>query len=780
MYRGLADKFEAKTGIHVEITPLAWGNYVTKYFASMAAGLPPDIGVTNLGGPFDYGSVGGIVNLREAFPEQIAELESRFPAKLLPQYTIGDGLYGLPADLSTQVVYYRSDIFEQLGLRPPKTWSEMDRVIDVLEANGYRFFYGWTWGSQWALGLYTLPFGVTGQTMDSEGLPQIHWNEPVYQKAVFEAMKQWHTHDSPGKDLGSRLVGMFRSNQKGTALPMFVELHFNATQIEINAPELKGKWDVAPWPKADDGEAYNVMGGTTYVIFRKSKHKAEAFEWLKYLNTLEAQQFMILHRLNRGDESTLPISPLKSVWGPENDAFWQRPELERARKIQQVVAQVYPTFRTVAAIQGSIEVGRMEQNMLDAMGTFIRERQEAIASRHGMRYAQAIQAMAAGKLPEERERLYADIRAKLKREYEAIAPKALAQMQTDIEKYEERFGRIVRDLPKYEARTSILDVLKLAALFLVGAALFAVGLVPKLRRHVASYAFVAPPLVLALVFVFVPAVTALYLSFTEYHPVLPLSTARWTGLQNYGDAVHSGDLTLSLLRTAKYALMTVPLGIVIALFFAYLLSNRPRGETVWRFLYFSPLVTSIVSISLIFSQLFLGGEQGWLNAALLKMGLIPDAIPFLTSEKTFLNCVIVVAIWQGLAFTILVFVAGLQQIPAALFEAAAVDGAGTIRRFFNIALPGLRPQLLFVSVLGLIGAFQVFETIYTLANKSGDAGARFGPNDSAMTLVPLIYHTGFETFEMGKSSAIAYILFALILALTVVQIRFYRRGGAPG
>jgi len=208
-----------------------------------------------------------------------------------------------------------------------------------------------------------------------------------------------------------------------------------------------------------------------------------------------------------------------------------------------------------------------------------------------------------------------------------------------------------------------------------------------------------------------------------------------------------------------------------------LIYAKPKGEKLWRFLYFSPLVTSVVSIALIFTQLFLSGKQGWLNAFLISTGLIEDSLPFLTSEKTFLQCVIALAVWHGLAFTILIFMAGMQQIPAQLFEAAEVDGAGPVRRFWNIALPGVRPQVFFISVLGLIGAFQVFEPIYMLANKSGDAGARFGPNDSALTLVPLIYHTGFETYEMGRSAAIAYVMFALILLLTAVQFRVYRRTG---
>jgi multiple sugar transport system permease protein len=217
-------------------------------------------------------------------------------------------------------------------------------------------------------------------------------------------------------------------------------------------------------------------------------------------------------------------------------------------------------------------------------------------------------------------------------------------------------------------------------------------------------------------------------------------------------------------------------GIALSLVFAYLLNAKLRAQRWWRFLYFAPMVTGVVSVALIFSLLFLDSKLGLINAALLKFGLIKDPILFLSSDRTFLPCVMALAIWQGLAFTILIFLAGLQQIPQEMYEAAEMDGAGEIGRFWNIAVPGLRPQVFFVTVLGCIGGLQVFDTIYTLAGKSGGASARFGPNDAGETVVPLLYHYGFETFEMGKSSAVAYVLFVLILVLTMVQLRLYRRG----
>jgi multiple sugar transport system permease protein len=779
MYKALADRFQRETGISVKITDLSWGNFLTKYFTAMAAGLPPDIGVTNLGGPMDYGSVGGLVDLEAEFPKEIAELKNRFYPKLLPMFTFKGRLYGLPTDVTTLLGYYRTDIFERLGLKPPKTWSELEETIRGLEASGYHYYFGWTAGSQWSISLYTMPYGLPGFALDAAGRPYVQWMDPNYLKGVDYALRLWHTHDAPGQDMGSRMIGMFRSDDRSVAVPMIVDLPTYYSVIPITAPELKGRWDIFPWPKADDGAAHNVIGGTAYVIFRQSKHKREAFKWLQFLNTLDAQRFMILSKLNRGDESNFMISPVRAVWGPGNDPFWQRPELQTSRRIHEALTQVMDTFSTVPEIHGSVEAGRLESGVLDRMQSYIVDSLSSMAGKHGISRWELVQRFARGQYADEKADFDRRIYAKLKEEYGAVTPDAQRILEQETKSYDQRFGNVIAELPHYEKARDALFTIKWVAF---GALLLAAALVflmRRLRRHAVSYIFIAAPVVASVVFVAVPAVTALYLSFTQYHPVLPLSSAQWVGAANYAEVAHSGDLVKSIWRTVIYVVLTLPVGIAASLVLASLLNNKLFGQRYWRFVYFSPMVTSVVSISLIFTQLYLGSKQGWMNALLLKLDLMRDPLQFLHSEKTFLYCVILLAIWSGLAFSILIFLAGLQQIPNALYEAAEVDGASPARRFFSISLPGLRPQILFVAVLGLIGGFQVFEPIYMLGGGAGEAGAKFGPNDSGMTMVPLIYHTGFETFEMGKSTAIAYILFAIIFIFTIVQLRLFReRGGS--
>lgn len=773
MYRQIAEDFESKTGIHVEVTPLAWGSFASKYFTSMAAGLPPDVGATNLGGPYDYGRVGGLVDLASQFPDQIDELEANFSPKLLPMMRIGKGLYGVPTDLGALVLIYRKDIFQKLGIKPPETWNELDTAIDKIEANGYRYYFGFTLGMQWASYMYSMAYGLPSVQLDSSGKPSVNWENPKFVDAMSRALDYWYMHDSPGKDMGSRVIGNFRSDKPGVGVPLMIDLHSTVSQVRELAPEIAGKWGVLPWPRADDGKPFHVMGGISFVLFRKSKHPEEAFQWLKYLSTVEAQRKIFLARQQLPEGSSFTVSAVKGMWGPENDDFWAKPELRQEADLRKVLQQAYGSFGSLAPVPGSVEAGRMEQNLLDQMGTKISDHMAAIASKHKLTRIQLVQAFARGDLASERASFKAKIKAELAAGYREIAPKAVQLMNRETARELDRYATVVTHLDEFERKRSALSILEAAVATAVGIAIAGIAFLPRLRRHWRSYVYIGVPVLLAAVFVFVPALTALYISFSDYHPVLPLSTAQWIGTRNYIESWVSGDIAQGIFRTAKYVAWTLPIGLILSLGCASLLNSKPKGEQVWRFLYFSPLVTSAVSVSLIFSQLYLTGDQGWLNALFMKLGLIAEPVAFLTNERTFLNCVIGLAIWHGIAFTTLVLLAGMQQIPSQLFEAAELDGARSWSRLRHVVLPGIRPQIAFVTILGVIGAFQVFETIYTLAGKSADAGARFGPNDAGLTVVPLIYHLGFETMEMGKSSAVAYVLFFIVLILTLIQIKFF-------
>ncbi len=779
MYRELAAKFEKESGYRVHITPLSWGNFNQKYLTSMAAALPPDVGVANLGSPMEWGSLGGVVALDQAFPEEMAVLKERFFPGTLPQFTFNGHLYGLPTELVTAVLYYRKDVFARLHLTPPKTWSELQKTIETLEVNRYHFHFGWTRGEQWSLYYQTLPFGLAGVSQDQNGQPSLDWLQPAYQKGVAHGLGLWHLHDAIGDGSTDRTIGRFLSDIPDQSLGMMVDGNWVASSIQKIAPEAEQRWGVVPWPKADGGRAINVMGGTSYVIFQKSKNKAAAFAWLKYLNTLEAQQFMILQRVQReGQAAAFNISPVKEVWDASQAAFWARPEFQDQRKIIDALRGILDTFQSFPYLKGKPDTDQIEARILDRMGTAINRRLTDEANQRGITRWEYIKWMASPEGKEQREAMKRWIGTQLSVEYEQQYPLALQRLQDESARYQNSYGAIVANLDAFEDRLNILDYLKWAALVTTAFGLILVFMIPSLRAFRNSYAFIAVPCILSLVFVLVPMLTSLYLSFTEYHSILPLASAKWIGWQHYLAAIDlqdSENVLRSIGKTMIYVSVTVPVGIVLALLFAALLNNDLLGQRFWRFLYFSPLITSAVSVSLIFTQLYRESSMGWLNAALLKLGWIHNPILFLKDEQTFLSCVMILAIWHGLAFTILLFLAGLQQIPTQLYKAAEIDGAGWWQKFWHVSLPGIRPQLFFALIMGLIGSFQVFEQIYMLGGGSGYAGSKFGPNDAGRTMVPLIYDLGFEQFKMGRASAIAYILFLVILGFTMLQLRVLRQ-----
>lgn len=782
MFRELASRFEAKTGVHVEVTPLSWGSFETNYFTAMAAGEPPDLGISNLSAPFDYGSVGGLVDLREAFPDQIAELESRFYPGLLNCGRMGDKLYGLPADITTTLVFYRTDTFQRLGLRPPETWEEMKAAIRAIEAAGMRFYFGWPRGEQYALPQFVQPFGVArfrslGKDAEGNPLVDVGWDQPDYHRGIRAASEFWYMHENGGDDYASpKAIAWFRSDEPGTAVPMMVDLSHYYARLRFLAPDLDGKWGVTAFPRPSDGPPRHVIGGMTYVLFRSSQHQAEAFAWLKYLNTLEAQQYIVSDRLRRGDASTLTVSPVRAFWDPARASFWDDPDLAPYRQAAEVLGRVIQDCETTEYLPGEKSASTLEQSMLDQLKSAIIARLSQEAGARDVSRVELLRAIARGEQPELDATLDAWLRDEIARRWTAGTPRAERILTEAAVDQERRFGKSLDNLRELADAP---DVLTYAQWGVGGLGLLAAGWVladPRLRRHWVSYLFVAAPTALVAVFVVIPAVTALYLSFTEYHPVLPLAAARWVGLGQYARVFGSGELYQSLGRTLLYVGLSLPTMVLISLVIASVMNAASYGQRLWRFVFFCPLVTSMISVALIFTQLFHSTEMGWVNALLTKLHLVRDPVRFLESSDWFLPTAVVLAVWGGLAFNILIYLAGLQQIPNALYEAARIDGATGLRRFWHVSLPGLRPQILFTGVMGLIGGFQVFETIFMLGGGTGYAGSKFGPNDSGMTMVPLVFRYGFEYFRMGQASAYSYVLFAVIFAFTILQFRIFREG----
>ncbi|MDD4953488.1 MAG: sugar ABC transporter permease [Candidatus Omnitrophica bacterium] len=283
-----------------------------------------------------------------------------------------------------------------------------------------------------------------------------------------------------------------------------------------------------------------------------------------------------------------------------------------------------------------------------------------------------------------------------------------------------------------------------------------------------SYLFIAPAIILFSVFVLVPVVSSFFLSFTKYNA---LSAPRWVGLANYYEIFFKDPRFWKALgNTAIYVLGVVPVGISISLLLAVAIYQKIRFKNFFKAIFFMPAVTSVVAVSIIWRWLFAGEKYGLINYALMKFGIAP--VDWLMSPFWTLPAIMIMSIWAGVGYNMILILAGLQTIPQTLYEAAEIDGAGAWHKFWHITLPLLKPTLLFAVIMSMISSFQLFEQVYIMTAGTGEGVG--GVLDCALSLVAYLYEKGFQRFEMGYASAIAYILFAIILAATFINMKVIR------
>ena len=286
------------------------------------------------------------------------------------------------------------------------------------------------------------------------------------------------------------------------------------------------------------------------------------------------------------------------------------------------------------------------------------------------------------------------------------------------------------------------------------------------ERSRAGWLFIAPALLLIAVFFFLPVAASLLLSVTDFdiYAIASLDNVRFVGLRNYIELMQNPLFWTAARNTFYFALDGGPLTVAVSLAAALLLSSRlVRFRGVFRTIYFVPFVTTLVAVALVWRYLY-HPQYGLINYVLGWIGIAP--IDWLGDPRWAMPAIILLAVWKGFGYNMLIFIAGIQNIPTDLYEAAELDGAGPLRRFVHVTLPQLAPTFLFVGVITMIGYFQLFAEPYVMT--SG------GPLRSTTSLVLLMYEEGFRWWRMGTAAAVAFVLFLIILAWTLVQFRLQR------
>ena len=285
-----------------------------------------------------------------------------------------------------------------------------------------------------------------------------------------------------------------------------------------------------------------------------------------------------------------------------------------------------------------------------------------------------------------------------------------------------------------------------------------------MRREWSAYVFLLPGFLIFSVFTVFALGFTIYLSFHEWQIVSVEKP--YVGLQNYDDMVHDERFRHAVINTFYFTGAVVPLQMLGGLAIALLLNTGLRGRVFLRTIYYLPAVTPFV-VSAIVWKWFYNADFGLFNFYLLKTGLIDAPVSFLSDKNLAMPSVIVMTVYGGIGFAMVVYLAGLQSIPDELYEAARVDGAGPWSRLRHITIPMLRPTTVFLAVIGIIFAFQQFTQVFVMT--------RGGPVDKTTTMLYYIYQSAFQFFEMGYASAIAFTLFLMLLVFTVLQLRFYRQ-----
>jgi multiple sugar transport system permease protein len=282
----------------------------------------------------------------------------------------------------------------------------------------------------------------------------------------------------------------------------------------------------------------------------------------------------------------------------------------------------------------------------------------------------------------------------------------------------------------------------------------------------AAWAFLAPALVLIGVFFFLPVAASLLLSFTDFdiYAIASPHNARLVGVGNYAKLFHDPVFWLSLRNTLYFALIGGPLTVVVSLGAALLLNARlVRFKSVFRTIYFAPFVTTLVAVAIVWRYLY-HPQYGLLNYGLSKLGMSP--VDWLGDPRWAMPAIILLAVWKNFGYNMLIFIAGLQRIPEDLYEAAQLDGAGPVRRFWHVTVPMLAPTSAFVAIVTMIGYFQLFSEPYVMTQG--------GPLRSTTSVVLYMYEEGFRWWRMGFAAAIAFLLFLVIVAATLLQARMRR------
>lgn len=284
-----------------------------------------------------------------------------------------------------------------------------------------------------------------------------------------------------------------------------------------------------------------------------------------------------------------------------------------------------------------------------------------------------------------------------------------------------------------------------------------------------GFLMVSPYLLQFLVFLLFPLVASLYFSFSKYDMLNP---PEWIGIENYTTLVQDPVFHKALWNTLYFTLLFVPAQTILALLLAVALNQSLKGLKFFRIAHFIPVICSW-TVVLYVADAILNPRFGLANTILLKLGEKPQQ--WLSDEALIIPVLVAVAVWKGVGYMMIIFLAGLQNVPEDLYEAAEIEGAGIWKKFRHVTVPLISGTTFLVLVLTTITTFQSFEQIYVMTSHLGDVTSAGGPNNASMVLMLYLFQQGFSFLKMGYASAIAWVLFIILFGITMIQLKLQNK-----
>jgi len=708
--------------------------YVQKLMLEQAAGLTPD--VMFVGTNFPILAQHGILrDLRSDVAADPSVPLSRYYPETIRFLTQNGKLYALPRDIAPEgLVYYNKTLFDKAGIPyPDGSWSwdyvphpergnkdflTVAQKLTHRGADGASSTYGFAPGStEWDM----LDFGYSSGAKfvdDVDHPAKLLYNDPKVLKAMQLAQDLMYKYNvSPSAvDVLASGVGPHELFAQGK-IAMYMTGIWEVPKFREEITNFD--WDIAPFPAGPTGLHGVTNGGSGYGISATTRYPKESWELLKYIAGPIG-----LGNLAKAGLAQPAISALA------NSRLWldgKRP-VNRKLTIEEVP---YSHIDSLTLDPDWPQVSQIIEPKLQLVWNDTLSAQQAVD--------------------------------------EFLGP---AQRKLDDLNH-----------PPYHPKLNwwiglagmLAVTLSLAGWVWIGARTdikrgYKIGTRAEAR---AGYLFIAPWLIGVLVFLAAPMLVSLILAFCSWDMILP---ATWVGLGNFKEMGGDEQFWKSLTVTGIYTLFSVPLGIVGSLSLALLLNTKIRGQSIFRTLYYIPAVASTVAASLIWMRLF-NPESGLINYVInflhatpifKVMGLtdpVKGYVDWLGSEKTALSSLIIMSVW-GIGGGMVIYLAGLQGIPQSYYEAAEIDGASVWQKFTNVTLPLLTPTIFFTMIMGVIGSFQVFTQGFVMTQG--------GPNNATLFYVLYLYENAFQFIKIGYASAMAWVLFFIIMFFTVLQMKMSR------